>query len=105
MPLSKRQLEILQHSLGANSLGRGSYQRNHFCAGPEDAFDCHQLVGLGYMEPHRSSIQAPYPTFSVTISGKAALWAEGLAPPRLLRALLYTVSPKQEGRLGCERSR
>ena len=34
--MTKRQLEILQHSLGVDQYGRGPQFRNHYCAGSDD---------------------------------------------------------------------
>ena len=59
--MTPRQLEILQHALGANEYGRNpkpglrdreEFYRNHFCAGGKDEEECRELVVLGYMKPH-----------------------------------------------------
>lgn len=86
MPLTKRQLEILQHSLGLDQYGRGAATRNHFCAGADDEPTCRELIALGYMRQHRTTEVFPYFNCSVTKAGESAARAESPAPPKLTRS-------------------
>ena len=84
--MTKRQLEILQHSLGVDQYGQGRLYRNHFCAGEGDEATCRELVALGYMQQHKTTDWLPYYNCSVTEAGKAAMLAESPKPPKLTRS-------------------
>jgi hypothetical protein len=84
--LTKRQLEILQHSLGVDRFGQGRQYRNHFCAGGTDAEVCKELVDLGFMKQHETTSWLPYYNCSVTTAGKAAMSTASPKPPRLTRS-------------------
>jgi len=84
-PLTARQLDILQHSLGADRYGQGGMNRNHFCAGASDEPTCRELVALGYMREHLTTEIFPYFNCSVTDAGKAAMLAQSPKPPKLTR--------------------
>ena len=85
-PLSSKQLDILQHSLGADRFGHGGGNRNHFCAGASDEPTCRELVALGYMREHVTTEVFPYYNCSVTDAGKAAMLAASPGPPKLTRS-------------------
>ncbi len=89
--MTKRQLEIVQHSLGADEYGSTSGRfgggRNHFCAGGEDVDRCREIVALGFMREHPSSeLTGGDPLFTVTDAGKTAMRAESPSPPKLTRS-------------------
>jgi hypothetical protein len=84
--MDQRQLEILQHALGADQYGRGGGHRNHFCAGGDDEETCKQLVAMGYMRvfaPNASPL--PYYNCTVTDAGKSAMLDASPKPPKLTR--------------------
>lgn len=84
-PLTPRQLEILQHSLGVDRYGQGEMYRNHFCAGEDDEGTCRELVEMGYMEQfHRDYL--PYFNCTVTAAGREAVRRESPPPPKLTRS-------------------
>jgi hypothetical protein len=85
-PLTARQLEILQHSLGVDEYGMGQIYRNHFCAGGDDEETCRELIALGYMQQHRTTDWLPYFNCLVTNKGKRAVLAESPRPPKLTRS-------------------
>lgn len=75
--MTARQLEIIQHALGADKYGkrpRGS--RNFFCAGKSDEADCRELVRIGLMQEHRRTEVYPYYNCSVTGDGINAMLRE-----------------------------
>jgi len=82
--VSPRQLEILQHALGADEYGRRPRDsRNYFCAGPGDEPDCRELVAMGYMQEMGKRDWLPYYNCSVTGAGINAMLRESPAPPKL----------------------
>lgn len=83
--MTPRQLEIIQHSLGADEYGhRKRYsERNHFCAGAADEPDCRELVALGLMKQHRTTEAYPYFNCSVTDAGIEAMRNESPTAPVL----------------------
>ena len=88
--LSRREIEILQHSLGLDRYGRGSMYRNHYVAGGEDAAICRRLVAVGMMlEGRATPLTGGDPLFFVSMEGKhvAVAQAEILPPaPKLSRS-------------------
>ncbi len=84
--MTPAQLQILQHSLGADQYGIRRGDRNHFCAGVGDEPACRELVALGYMKQHATTDWLPYFNCSVTDAGKAAMYAESPKPPKLTRS-------------------
>ena len=84
MPLTSKQLEILQHSLGVDQYGQGEMCRNHFCAGGDDEDTCRELVAMGYMTTFTRSY-LPYYNCTVTDAGKRAMLAESPKSPILTR--------------------
>lgn len=85
--MTPRQLEILQHALGADRFGkRPRDSRNYFCAGVADEPDCRALVALGYMQEHRRTDVFPYFNCSVTGDGINAMLRESPVPPKLTRS-------------------
>ena len=85
-PLTKEQLQILQHSLGVDECGQGEMYRNHFCAGGCDETLCRELVDMGYMQQHLTTKWLPYFNVSVTPDGIAAMVRESPKPPKLTRS-------------------
>ncbi len=81
--MTTAQLHILQHSLGVDQYGRGSENRNHFCAGGADEDICKELIALGYMKQHHTTEVFPYFNCSVTEEGKKAMRRESPPPPKL----------------------
>jgi hypothetical protein len=85
--MTEKQLQILQHSLGADKYGQGEMYRNHFCAGEDDETICRELVELGYMRVfHPNQSPLPYFNCSVTEEGKSAMLRESPQPPKFTRA-------------------
>lgn len=86
--MTSRQLEIIQHALGADKYGKRkqSDSRNFFCAGAEDESDCRALVEMGLMQQHRTTELFPYFNCSVTGEGINAMLRESSAPPKLSRS-------------------
>lgn len=85
--MTARQLEILQHALGADKYGkRPRDSRNYFCAGVADEPDCRELVRLGLMQEHEDREWLPYYNCSVTGNGINAMLRESPAPPTLSRS-------------------
>ena len=85
--MTARQLEILQHALGADKFGkRPRDSRNDFCAGAADEPDCRELVAMGYMQEHCRTAVFPYFNCSVTGEGINAMLRESPAPPKLTRS-------------------
>lgn len=89
MTMDAKQLHILQHSLGLDQYGRGTFYRNHFVTGEgsDDHADCMTLVALGYMDRRANiKIYGGDDCFKVTDAGRAAVVAESPAPPKLSRS-------------------
>ncbi len=84
-PLTRSQLEILQHALGVDEYGRGAMYRNHFCAGGGDEEICRELVALGFMSTFTRSY-LPYYNCTVTEAGKTAMREQSPNPPKLTRS-------------------
>jgi hypothetical protein len=86
--MTSRQLEIIQHALGADEYGKRkrSDGRNYFCAGPADEPDCRMLVKLGYLQQHERTEVFPYFNCSVTGDGINAMLRESPPPPKLTRS-------------------
>lgn len=84
--MDAKQLHILQHSLGLDQYGRGTFYRNHFVTGEgsKDHADCMALVDLGFMKVRKDHpLSGGSDVFHVTDAGKAAVTAESPAPPKL----------------------
>lgn len=80
------ELHILQHSLGLDQYGRGTFYRNHFCTG-EGSLDhpsCMSLVEQGFMV-RRANVEmfGGMDMFYVTPSGRSAVVEYSPAPPKL----------------------
>jgi hypothetical protein len=88
MEMTPRQLEIVQHALGADKYGKRKRQdgRNFFCAGPTDEPDCRALVEAGLMQEHKRTEIYPYFNCSVTGEGINAMLRESPPPPKLTRS-------------------
>ena len=90
--MTPRQLEILQHALGADQYGRGKdvghgeFNRRHFCAGAEDEPDCRELVAQGLMQEIRRTELFPYYNCYVTDAGIEAMQAASPKPPKLTKS-------------------
>jgi hypothetical protein len=87
--MDDKQLHILQHSLGLDQYGRGTFYRNHFVTGEgsKDHADCMALVGLGFMTVRSGSVlSGGDDVFHVTDAGRIAVVAESPPPPKLTRS-------------------
>lgn len=87
--LTPKQLHILQHSLGLDDYGRGSFYRNHYVAGPgHHSFDdCRALVASGLMtERLPTALTGGDSSFHVTEAGKVAVATQSPPPPKLSRS-------------------
>lgn len=87
--VTKAQLHYMQHALGLDSYGQGSWYRNHFVSGPGcDGWEalC-QLVELGLMKRHepRPLFGGDY-CFVVTEEGKRHVREKSPAPHKLSRS-------------------
>ena len=87
--MNSKLLHILQHSLGLDEYGRGTFYRNRFVTG-EGSVDhplCMELVGLGYMTRYPAVVLfGGSDAFTVTEEGKRAAVAESPAPPKVSRS-------------------
>lgn len=86
--ISDKQLHILQHSLGLDQYGRGTFYRNHFVTGEgsKDHADCMALVDLGFMTVRRDHpLSGGSDVFRVTDAGKTAVAKFSPPPPKLTR--------------------
>lgn len=87
--MDAKKLHILQHSLGLDQYGRGTFYRNHFVTGEgsDDHADCMALVELGFMSVRKNHpLSGGSDCFWVTDDGRAAVIAESPAPPKLSRS-------------------
>ena len=82
-------LHVLQHALGLDDHGQGTWYRNHFVTGPgsKDWDMCMAHVDAGRMARHdpREVFGMSY-CFTVTDAGIAYVREQSPAPPRLTRA-------------------
>ena len=86
--MTTAQLHILQHALGLDDHGQGSWYRNHYVcgAGHHGYEDCRALVDLGFMtERPPSELTGGDSCFVVTDAGKDAVRRESPPPPKLTR--------------------
>ncbi|WP_037437843.1 hypothetical protein [Sinorhizobium fredii] len=84
--MDAKQLRILQHSLGLDQYGRGTFYRNHFVTGEgsKDHADCMALVAVGFMTVRSgSALSGGDDIFHVTDSGRTAVVANSPEPPKL----------------------
>jgi len=86
MPLTKDQLAILQHTLGADQYGHVRHERNYFGTNKNfhDGIICESLLALGYMTSQEGD-QAIFPVetfYFATKSGKQAMQDESPKPPK-----------------------
>jgi hypothetical protein len=82
------QLHILQHSLGLDEYGRGTFYRNHFVTGEasRDHANCKSLVEAGYMGVRKSHpLAGGDDAFWVTEAGRRAVQEHSPSPPKLTR--------------------
>lgn len=82
------QPHILQHTLGLDEYGRGTFYRNHFVtgAGSADHANCVSLVEAGYMGVReRHPLAGGDDAFWVTEAGKRAVRAHSPTPQKLTR--------------------
>lgn len=81
-------LHILQHSLGTDEYGRGTFYRDHFVTG-EGSIDhpgCMELVEAGYMTRRANiEIYGGSDNFRVTDAGRRAVIENSPSPPVLSR--------------------
>lgn len=81
--MDPKQLHILQHSLGLDQYGHGTFYRNHFVTGEgsKDHADCMALVNAGLMTVRTGTpLSGGDDVFRVTDAGKVAV-AEHSPPP------------------------
>lgn len=87
--MNPKLLHILQHSLGLDEYGRGTFYRNRFVTG-EGSIDhplCMELVALGHMKRFPAvKLFGGSDAFAVTEEGKRAVVAESPAPPKISRS-------------------
>jgi hypothetical protein len=87
--MNPKLLHILQHSLGLDGYGRGTFYRNRFVTG-EGSIDhplCMELVEIGYMKRFPAvEMFGGSDCFAVTEQGKRAAVAESQAPPKVSRS-------------------
>lgn len=82
-------LQILQHSLGLDEYGRGTFYRNRFVTdeGSIDHPDCMELTALGYMTRTANvKLFGGSDIFTVTEEGKRAAVENSPPPPKLTRS-------------------
>lgn len=87
--MDNKQLHILQHSLGLDEYGRGTFYRNRFVTGEgsKDHSDCMALVEQGFMTRMGSvKMYGGDDYFTVTEDGKRAVVANSPSPPKLSRS-------------------
>ena len=86
--MTPKQLEILQHTVGADRYGNPPKYggRNHFCAGVADEPTCRELVALGFMVQHETTQAYPYFNCSATDAGKKAMREASLKAPKQSRS-------------------
>jgi hypothetical protein len=87
--LDEKQLHILQHTLGLDQFGRGTFYRNHFVTGEgsKDHADCMSLVDAGLMTMRKDHpLRGGDDVFWATDQGKAAVVAQSPSPPKLSRS-------------------
>ncbi|MGC4409596.1 hypothetical protein D4A92_19815 [Rhizobium rosettiformans] len=87
--MDAKQLHILQHSLGLDEYGRGTFYRNHFVTGEgsKDHADCMALVRVGLMTVRTgNALSGGDEVFRVTDAGKAAVAEHSPSPPKLTRS-------------------
>ncbi|ACI55741.1 hypothetical protein Rleg2_2467 [Rhizobium leguminosarum bv. trifolii WSM2304] len=87
--MNPKLLHILQHTLGLDQYGRGTFYRNHFVTGEgsKDHADCMALVDLGFMAVRRNHpLSGGDDCFWATEEGKRAVVTESPAPPKLSRS-------------------
>lgn len=87
--MDTKQLHILQHSLGLDEYGRGTFYRNHFVTGEgsKDHADCMALVAAGFMTVRNGNeLSGGDDVFRVTDDGKRAAVESSPAPPKLTRS-------------------
>ena len=89
MSLTKKQLSILQHTLGADQYGNSRHERNIFGTHKEGEGGqiCESLVSLGYMTSREGNQDIfPGETFYfATKTGKQAMQDESPKPPKRTR--------------------
>ncbi|KQV31103.1 hypothetical protein [Rhizobium sp. Root1204] len=82
-------LHILQHSLGLDQYGRGTFYRNRFVTGEGsvDHADCMALLELGFMSRVANvKLFGGSDCFTVTDEGKQAAVANSPSPPKISRS-------------------
>ena len=87
--MNPRHLRILQHALGADKYGRGTFYRNRYVVGPDcDGFDdCRALVAAGFMiDSGPVEWMGCQHSFRVTEAGITAMREASPEPPKLTRS-------------------
>lgn len=87
--MDAKQLHILQHSLGLDEYGRGTFYRNRFVTGvgSKDHADCMALYEQGFMTRVANvEMFGGDDIFTVTEAGKLAAVENSPSPPKLTRS-------------------
>jgi len=86
MKITDKQLDILQHAIGADQFGRTQAARNYFVTDGncDDGWECQALVAAGWMKDCGTQEWAGGMTlYRVTDAGRAAVAANSKSPPKL----------------------
>lgn len=88
--ITKLQLKILQHSVGADEYGRTRCERNHFVTDKDSADGgiCRSLVALGLMRDcgSRGDLTGGGNLYLVTADGRSAIAEHSPKPPKISKA-------------------
>lgn len=88
-------LQILQHTLGCDQYGRGTFYRNHFVAGGDNVANCEELVSRGLMRKHSrrggagDELTGGMPCYYVTDAGKDEMIRQSPKAPRSRRSRVF----------------
>lgn len=90
MILTREQLQVLQHSIGADEYGRGGGYRNFFgtSQSSRDGQVCESLVALGFMGSSGKPVElfGGEHVYGVTEAGKLAIAEQSPKPPKMTRS-------------------
>lgn len=86
--ITPAQLHILQHSLGLDQYGRGTFCRNYFATGSDcdDYPECLALCGQGLLRDSGQHRDSTMHTFYVTEQGLEYVVAHSPAKPKRRKA-------------------
>ena len=89
--MTPTQLHIMQHTLGLDAYGQGTFYRNRFVTGPDcdNYTDCRALVDAGFMVEHPPrALFGGHSCFTVTDAGLVAVAEQSPKPPKRTRSQL-----------------